>query len=140
MSGKYHIVNRLATYGQGVAQDICRKLGGNLSSFADIEENARFLRELGYDKADYSGLWLGLYASNPTPDTSSYSWISTGQSPSFLWGENEPNGNFSCVKMAAQYGYWADEACRKPYGFTCELGEAPGGTEPSELLLLLSSS
>jgi hypothetical protein len=138
MANKYHIVNRKAKYGQAVAQDLCTQLGGNLSSFADVAENAKFLQELGYGTTDYTALWIGLFGDSPSSDKSAYKWISTGQSPNFqqpssshgFWqvlpdGTSQPSGNFSCVKVAQQYGYWADAACKTPYGFTCEIREFP---------------
>ncbi|XP_027025082.2 macrophage mannose receptor 1b [Tachysurus fulvidraco] len=101
------------------ARDACRHDGGDLLSILNVEEQSFAISQLGYLKTDE--LWIGL---NDLKTAMFFEWSDHSNVPFVSWEKNEPSHNADnkedCVLIRGEEGKWADEICKKKYGFICK--------------------
>ncbi|KAF8367780.1 hypothetical protein PRIPAC_85609 [Pristionchus pacificus] len=103
------------------AQLICRKLGANLASIHNYQENT-FVRRLGVSNGAMNGLFLGAALSGKG---GSYGWIDgtpwdyQNFAPAFSWFPRDDFGDCIAMDTTSSTGGWMNIECTKKLPVAC---------------------
>ncbi|XP_034562096.1 macrophage mannose receptor 1 [Notolabrus celidotus] len=106
----------------------CHKMGGDLASVHNIEEQSFMISQSGYLPTDE--LWIGL---NDQRNQMLFEWSDRSHVTFAQWQTGEPshatNHHEDCVLIRGKDGRWADHTCDKAHGYICKMKASitPGG-------------
>ncbi|CAJ1084353.1 galactose-specific lectin nattectin-like isoform X2 [Xyrichtys novacula] len=101
------------------AESVCIKIGGNLASIHNSEENL-FLNRLTERVTGHAGLhtWIG---GHDAVKEGKWMWSDGTKFDYLRWGPGEPNnsGTEHCIEMNSAGTFWNDSKCQSLKPFVC---------------------